>query len=63
MPTWKKWQCVESAIRRFNQHKERMLTELWTLVDSGGATTGERSGSTTTNITSMIQLIKAFKKY
>ncbi|VDM54975.1 unnamed protein product [Angiostrongylus costaricensis] len=25
----------ESAIRRFNQHKERMLTELWTLVDSG----------------------------
>ncbi|EPB72805.1 Ion channel [Ancylostoma ceylanicum] len=25
----------ESAIRRFNQHKERMLDELWTLVESG----------------------------
>ncbi|WKX99187.1 hypothetical protein Q1695_014231 [Nippostrongylus brasiliensis] len=25
----------ESAIRRFNQHKERMLDELWSLVESG----------------------------
>ncbi|CAJ0599489.1 unnamed protein product [Cylicocyclus nassatus] len=25
----------ESAIRRFNQHKERMLDELWALVESG----------------------------
>ncbi|ETN79305.1 Ion channel [Necator americanus] len=25
----------ESAIKRFNQHKERMLDELWTLVESG----------------------------
>ncbi|KJH46603.1 Ion channel [Dictyocaulus viviparus] len=27
----------ESAIRRFNQHKEQMLDELWTLIDSGAS--------------------------